>query len=121
MVNSIGLFTDNIIDNQDIISNIKNFLLSENPFSDFVIFTNDLSETYSYETAIVIDYYMSFYKGLIIFLTIEDYLIYKDRIIGKPCLFFTEFPRNIDKKDIKNCMILVMQNNELELIQDYGL
>jgi hypothetical protein len=121
MKNSIGIFTDNILDNSQIIKEIKNFLLSDNPFSDFVVFTPDLIKSYDTETSILIDYYMLFYKGLIIFLSVDDFLIYKDKIIGKPCVFLQNIPNNIDKSQLKNCMILTITDNQMELIDYYGL
>lgn len=112
-----SVFTDDIINNIDLIEKIKYFLQKQYPIIDFVIFTDDI--TYgTNDSCVLTTFYMIAYRGIVIFLNINDYLSYKDKINGGAILYLTknDIP-DIDQNFIKNCGILTDTNNELEWIK----
>lgn len=112
-----SIFTDSILHNIDLIEKIKFFLKKQYPIIDFVIFTDDI-EYGCNNSSVLTTFYMIAYKGVVIFLNIDDYFMYKDNISGGAILYLTkEDIPNIDQNSIKNCGILTETNNELEWIK----
>lgn len=118
-MSSIGIYLNNINDNLDIIQKIKTFFDKY----DFVLF-NDTNQS-NEKHATLPTFYMKFYDGSIVFLSIEDYLIYKETIKSDAILLLdikTAIDSKIDRSIIKGCKILSYNNNNnLELLNNYGL
>lgn len=87
MNNSFGIFSDDIESETDSIK-----LLGDQckKLGDTVLFTDDISTNKFNDYAIFSSFYMKFFSGIIIFLAIEDYILYKDNIMGKAMLYLTE-------------------------------
>lgn len=87
MHNSLGIFSENLDLHKTHIDSIS---IACRKLNDFVLFTDNINNQYFDNYAIFPSFYMRFFKGMVIFLTIEDYMQYKDSMIGKPMFFLTE-------------------------------
>lgn len=116
-----SVFTDNIVADIDKIDKIKNFLQTTNSTIDFVIFTDEI--VYSIPAhSILTTFYMVAYRGKVIFLSLDDFLHYKDSTGGQPVLFLSsDILPNIDRNTIKQYSILTEENNELKWMPTYEL
>lgn len=116
-----SIFTDDIGLNIDLIERIKSFLQKQYDSMDFVIFTDNISYSAS-NHSVLTTFYMIAYKGITIFLDIDDYFAYRDGTNGKCIVYLTkEDISDIDQNSIRGCGILTETNNELEWIKRYEL
>ena len=102
MNNSFGIFTEDLSNDQETIR-----LLGEQckKNGDTVVFTDNIESNSLHDYSIFPSFYMRFFQGMVIFLTMEDYTQYKNNIIGKPMLYLTEEmlkSNNIDRSLINN-------------------
>lgn len=112
-----SIFTDDISVNIDLIERIKSFLLKQHSTMDFVIFTDDISYGIS-NHSVLTTFYMIAYNGVMIFLSIDDYLLYKDSAPNNVIIYMTkEDLSNMDTNIIKDCGILTETDNELEWVK----
>jgi hypothetical protein len=116
---AIAIFTDNIENNVDTINKLKVFLL-DSCYKDFFIFTTSVGYVTS-EHSVLTPYYLIAYKGLVVFLDIEDYLEYKDSLSGKCAIFIPQYDSTVDTNLIKNCNIITYQNSQLTWIKKHEL
>lgn len=87
MNNSFGIFSDSLEANKNIIYKIGKECKK---LGDTVLFTDSVDTNAFVDYAIFSSFYMRFFKGIIIFLNIEDHTQYKDIIMGKPMMYLTE-------------------------------
>lgn len=121
-MNTIGIFSNNLNKDLSNIIEIKKFFENTNNYSDFTIFSNTSLGKKLFDISILLSFYVSFFDGSIVFLNIEDYTHYKDRIIGKPILYLDDTIINsIDRNIIKNCDTISKANNQLTLINNNEL
>jgi hypothetical protein len=87
MNNSFGIFTEDPSNDQQTVA-----LLGEQckKNGDTVIFTDNINSNILHDYSIFPSFYMRFFRGIVIFLNMEDYIQYKDNISGKPMLYLTE-------------------------------
>lgn len=118
---SLGLMVDSVGRNglDDIIS----FFKSTNTVDDIVLFSKDpLLSTIDTSYGVLSLYYFKFYKGVVVFFTLDDYLEYKDYSLSKNIyLYFDdksiENIENIDRHMLKNIQMLVKNkiSNQIEI------
>lgn len=74
--NKFCLFTNN--PNNELISNVKNFFLSNYDVIDFTIFSDNIIKDIDNSYAVLPSFYLTFYEGVILFDNIQDYESKKD-------------------------------------------
>jgi hypothetical protein len=116
-----SIFTNDIPNNIDLIDKIKNFFQQYHNATDFVILTDDINHGLS-SHAILNSFYMIASNGYIIFLNLNDYYLYRDQMVKNAILYLTqEDISNIDRNIIKNCSVLIENDNELQWIKNHEL
>lgn len=120
--NLIALYSNDPNKNKDIILNIKNFILQNNKYSDFTIISDSTNLKGINNTSLIFSFYLKFFNGTIIFIDINDYLLYKDEIIAK-CIVFLQNNdlSTVDRNCIKECDILTIENNSIKLTNNHGI
>lgn len=117
---SIAVYTNNISDNLKLIDDIKRFFKGQD-FTDFTVFTDELDDHIP-DNSVLTTFYMIGHRGLIVFLSSNDYLPYKDNLLAKPLLFIASNDFSLDRNHIKGCDILTyndqhslqwIKNNEI--------
>lgn len=87
MKNSFAVYCPGIVISEDLINPIKKRYINQN-YDDFVVFTDIF---YAAEDCrdhgIMSTFYMKFFRGKVIFLNQEDYIKYKDNILGEAVLY----------------------------------
>lgn len=104
----LAIFTDNLGDHIDLIEKIKN---STKDYDDFCIFTNNMNISIN-DYGIINPYYLISYDGLLVFLSVEDYLQYKDSIICDIAIYINDY-NGIDRNTLKKCLVLTENGNEI--------
>lgn len=91
-------------------------------FFDFLLFTDNLVEVTNYNTAILSTFYMEFYKDHLLFTNINDYLVYRDRLLTKNVYLYinslSSLPDSVDRnllKDFNN--IFITKDNKISMVQ----
>ena len=117
MYNNIGISTDNI--DVKLIHEIKDFFYqnrdSDNIFS-FVIFSN---KPYNYnikDTAILPKFYQKYFKGYVVYMSIEDLVSRKHYDIGTPILYLKS---SVDATLIQNTIVLYQDPDQSFRIINY--
>mgnify|MGYP003336452484 CR=1 FL=1 len=117
---SIGIFTNNIIDNEKLILKIKEFLLSNDNQPDIFIFSDEPRVRGFLHTAILSSFYMRFHQDEIIFLDINDYLDNKDKIVAHCSVFLhpSEIQKSkLNRKILENCNLITIENGEIRITE----
>ena len=118
---SIAVYSNNISDNIKLIDDIKKFFKAQD-FTDFTIFTDELGDHIP-DNSVLTTFYMIGHHGLIVFLSYDSYLPYKDNLLAKPMLFISPNDFSLDRNHIKGCDILTyndkhslqwIKNNEIQ-------
>lgn len=108
-------------DKQDMIKNIKDFIVSKYKFCDIAIATNIVNSIAFNDMALLPLYYVKFHQGKIIFTSIEDYLEYRDTIIAKPIVYVDKAKEDLDTNLLKNVCIIFNNDSNLEMIEQHEL
>jgi hypothetical protein len=105
------------------LDNIITFFKLKHAVDDVIIFSKDpLLSTIDPSYGVLSLYYFKFYKGTVVFFTLEDYLEYKDYSLSKDIyLYFDDYSieniENIDRNMLKNIQMLVTNktSNQIEI------
>jgi hypothetical protein len=117
---SIGIFTNNISNDERLVLKIKEFMLSHEDQPDIFVFSDDPRTKGFSHTAILSSFYMRFYKNEIIFLNINDYLDNKDKILAHCSVFInpSEIQQSkINRKLLQNCNLLTTHNGTIRITE----
>ena len=105
------------------LDDIINFFKLKHVVDDVIIFSKDpLLSTIDPSYGVLSLYYFKFYKGVVVFFTLDDYLEYKDYSLSKDIyLYFDDYSieniENIDRNMLKNIQMLVTNktSNQIEI------
>ena len=111
-----SVITDSIYNNLDKIERIFSFFNNNQMVSDFVIFNDEV--IYSrFQYSVLNTFYLPAYYGNVIFVNIDEYFYYRDKINNKIILYLTKSDiHSIDRDNIKNCSIIIDDDNSNNLI-----
>lgn len=101
--NSYGIYVEDL--ERDSLS-IKTLADGFKTQGDVVLFWDSDQNTLSHQYAIFPSFYVKFFRGTIVFLSVENYMVYKDQIIGKPMLY-------IEKNNFKNLDRSIIQTDNI--------
>ncbi len=113
MNNSFSIFVEDLNTHKETIINLGKECKK---LGDTVLFTDSIDSASFTDYAIFSSFYMRFFKGIVIFLTVEDHTQYKNTIIGKPMLYLT--PDMLKSNNID--MSLVDKNNIFSVSGGYS-
>jgi hypothetical protein len=120
---SLAIYTNSKSDIQIIRSLAQSFvqLLGLQIF-DLLLFSDNLRETTNYNIAILSTFYMEFYKDYLIFMSVDDYLAYRSRLLTKHVFLYVDslesLPENIDRNLLKEFKcIFTKQNNTISVVK----
>ena len=124
-MNSIAVYSaENLKFSIETINSLKQFLSERINIDDFLI----LCDTYDFhvEYAVLPTFYLYYYKGMVVFLNLEDYIAYKDKIISDNIIIRLSkqevFESHIDRSVIKTCNIIYQENDQnMEFINNHGI
>jgi hypothetical protein len=122
---SLAIYTTNFIESSNTIAELKTFLF-DSSFYDDVFLCADILQGIDSSWAAIHPFYLKFFKGDILFLNLEDYVEYRDSIIGNPIIYI-ESPRNnlsipVDRSMFQNCRFVAKNNdNVLEMVTQYEI
>ena len=119
MTHKISVFTNNVSEYASTIELIKVFFAQKYGVIDFNIFTN--SDGWDNQNnAVLLDYYMHNYDGIIVFLNYQD-LIQHDNILSKDIYLYVDFndcvSQKLDRKILNQYRLLINNNTNIEEIQ----
>jgi len=117
---NLGLMVDVV--GQGGLDNIISFFKAKHTVDDVIIFSKDpLLSTIDTSYGVLSLYYFKFYKGTVVFFTLDDYLEYKDYSLSKDIyLYFDDHSieniENVDRNMLKNIQMLVTNktSNQIE-------
>jgi len=117
----ISFFVDIVEDN--IVSNkILDFFKQTHKIDDVFVFTKDLlSSSVNSNLAVLSLYHFKFYKGVVIFFSLEDYMEYKDYGLNTKCYLYIhpkaiEDLNSVNRNMLKDIPMLVL-NPSTQLIE----
>lgn len=109
MHTQIAIYSDNIHEDKTKIIEVFHHFKNQN---DVVVITDNINDSEYKDYAVFPSFYTKFFQGTVIFLHLEDYLEYKDTIIGSPKIL-------LDPKTAKNIdTSLVKRSNFFTLTKD---
>lgn len=119
MKHKISVFTNNFSEYSSTIELIKAFFTEKYALIDFNIFTNsDGWENQNH--AVLLDYYMHNYDGVIVFLNYQD-LIQHDNLLSKDIYLYVDIndciSEKLDRKTLNQYKLLTNNNTRIEEIQ----
>jgi hypothetical protein len=120
----LSVLSSNVSNDEQLIQEIKErFIISNQDYGDFVIFSDSYNDVRGCSSAILPLFYIKFYNEDVIFLNIEDYLLYKDSTLGKPIVYLkTEDIDHINKNILSLCEILIRSDDQtLRIINNHEL
>lgn len=122
---SLAIYTTNFIESAQNISELKNFLFDQQ-FYDDVFICSDILQGIDTSWATIHPFYLKFFKGDILFLSLEDYVEYRDLIIGNPIVYVESSRNNLsipmDRSMFQNCRFIAKNNNNvLEMVKQYEI
>lgn len=118
----LAVYATNVGNSLETINKIKQFLLATENYSDFFICV-DVLNTATTSWATLHPFYLPFFDGHVVFLSLEDYISNRDKIIGESILYVSsegirsEVP--VDRSMFKNCRFITVNNNELVMVKNY--
>lgn len=88
---SISIYTNNLV-SKELFNKIKSAIenIENEKSSDFFIFTDDIINVINYDIAILPSIYMEFHKDIIIFMNVDDYLSYREKLISNSIYLFMQ-------------------------------
>jgi hypothetical protein len=118
---NLGLMVDAV--GQSGLDSIISFFKAKHTVDDVVVFSKDpLLSTIDPSYGVLSLYYFKFYKGTVVFFTLDDYLEYKDYSLSKDIyLYFDDHSieniENVDRNMLKNIQMLVTNktSNQIEI------
>lgn len=120
-MNNVAIFTTNIANYIDLIDRIKNFFTNQNMADDFVIFTDEVFYSSS-SHGVLTRFYMIAYRGLLVFLDLNDYLNMRDQIPNQCVIYIMpEQMQNLDRSMLKNCSFLTESDNRMVWVKNHEL
>lgn len=118
---SVAVFTEDVNKNIDLIEKIKYFFSHPNN-KDFVIFSNNpCSAQIGCLHSVISSFYIIGYRGLLIFLNLDDYFQYKDTVLADTAIYMESIDDSVDRNTIKNSYIITDKDNRLVMDKTYGL
>jgi hypothetical protein len=116
-----AVYTTDFNKHEKIIADIKNLL---NP-SDFFICTPIINNSTTIYASIQ-PFYITFFEGCVVFLNMEEYLEYKDKIIADLILYLDNDEQakvlGVNKSVFKpKTQFLKYENNSLILVKNYAI
>lgn len=118
----LAIYTSDFNNNQTIIDQILNLLKLED-YDDFFICSSSINNNAS-NYAVLQPFYITFFDGVVVFLNIDEYLEYKDKIIGSKIIYID--PDNklsnyiLDKSIFKDCSFITYdENKQLIRVNNY--
>lgn len=122
MINTkISFFVD-IVEDNIVPSKILDFFKQTHSIDDVFVFTKDLlSSSVNSNLAVLPLYHFKFYKGIVIFFSLEDYMEYKDYGLNTKCYLYIhpkaiEDLNSINRNMLKDIPMLVL-NPSTQLIE----
>lgn len=113
---SLAIYTNSKSD-LSIIRNLSDTFINElniNIF-DIFLFSDNLNEMANYDLATLSTFHMEFYKDYLIFMNLNDYLSYRDRLLTKKIFLYIKdiesLPDNVDRNLLKEFAALFTQKN----------
>lgn len=106
----LTIYTTSFAENADVIEKLKDFMLASNKYGDFFVCTGVMDVGLAHY-ATMGSFYLKFFDGDIVFLNIEDYTEYQDKIIGRPILYLSETNETTAKYNLKKYRIITKSNN----------
>lgn len=110
----LAIYTSDFNNNQSIIDQILNLLKLED-YDDFFICSSTINNNVN-NYAVLQPFYLTFFQGSVVFLNMDEYLEYKDKIIGSKILYVD--PDNkaskyvFDKNIFKDCSFITYDDNK---------
>jgi len=118
----LAIYTSNFAQFENLIDSVRTFFHKE--YTDIFICTPFFNSPRK-EYACLHPFYLTFFKGTSLFLTLEDYIEYKDNIIGEKILFVDSNIQNnipIDRSIFKECKFLTYDDNkQLIMVNNYAI
>lgn len=117
----LSIYTSNFADNKVLIDSILDLIHKD--YDDVFICTSICnSDTNKY--AILQPFYITFFDGTVLFLNMDEYLEYKDKIIGSKILYIdpdNKGPNYVFEKAIfKDCSFITYDDNkQLTMVNNY--
>lgn len=118
----LAIYTSDFNNNQSIIDQILNLLKLED-YDDFFICSSTINNNVN-NYAVLQPFYLTFFQGSVVFLNMDEYLEYKDKIIGSKILYVD--PDNkaskyvLDKNIFKDCSFITYDaNKQLIRVNNY--
>lgn len=116
----LAIYTSNFAENEQTVDAIRSFFQKE--YTDIFIctpFFNSVRRDY----ASLHPFYLTFFKGASLFLNLEEYMEYKDDILGDKILFVGKGISSnvpIDRTIFKECKFLIYDdNNQLLMVNSH--
>lgn len=122
MTNTKVSFFVDLVEDDIILNKIIVFLNKHYQIDDIFVFSKDLilNSVHRYFGTLPL-YYLKFFKGIVIFFTLEDYLEYKDYGLNTNCYLYIdektiEDYNNINRNMLKNISMIGLNKitNEIE-------
>ena len=119
----LSFFIDGI-DSSEILVKIKEYFSQKYTIDDVIIFSKDpITSRMPKEFGILSTYHLTFYKGIIVFFTLEDYLSHENSSLSNErYLFINDQPiediESINRSTIQNINMITMDENKtIQLIK----
>lgn len=117
---NLAIYTTDFFQQKSLIAEIKNYINKD--YVDMFICTPVLNDVDS-EYASLHPFYLSFFDGTVVFLNVDDYVEYKDKIIGSKILFIdinNNVSANFNKSMFKDCTFLIHdESQQLTKVNNY--
>lgn len=94
---SVGIYTDSFKDDQSLLENIYSDLVQTH---NIIIFSDDINTVGLYNMAIFPSFHMTYFRGSVIFLSLESFLYHKENIIAHPLLYSNGSMKDLDRSII---------------------
>jgi len=125
MINTkISFFVD-LVEDTLVLNKIVDFFEKIYQIDDVFIFSKDLLlSSINQNYGVLPLYYLKFFKGIVVFFSLEDYLEYKDKSMNNKSYLFVdnktiEDYNSINRNMLKDILMIGLNNttNEIELIE----
>lgn len=110
----LAIYTSDFNNSQSIIDQILNLLKLED-YDDFFICSSTINNNVN-NYAVLQPFYLTFFQGSVVFLNMDEYLEYKDKIIGSKILYVDPDNKTskyvFDKNIFKDCSFITYDDNK---------
>jgi hypothetical protein len=116
---NISIYTSDFKKNQSLIQEIKTFLSKD--YQDIFICTsllNDADPTH----ASLHPFYLPFFDGVTVFISLEEYIEYKDKILGRTIIYIETTDTRLNRSLLNRCDLLTRDpHNKLIMVNNYAV